>query len=303
MTPISSLDPSALNFLNGMAQIQQMAQNAEEQMTTGLKINAVSDAPDEIAALYQTRSELAQTQQIDSNMVRVKAETDTAESTLSSAVSLLDQVSTLASEGETGTATAATRQDIAGSLGGILQQLVSAANTTVEGRYIFAGDDDQQAPYSIDLTQTNPVSAYQGSATTRQIQGADGTTFAVAQTAQTIFDDPTGQNDIFTSINNLRLALLNNDQSAIDAAMPNIQSLGGYLNQQLAFYGNVQDNVASETNYGANYETELQTQLSNIQDADMSKAITQMQQAQTDQTAALTARAQLPKTSLFDYLG
>jgi flagellar hook-associated protein 3 FlgL len=300
---ISSLDPSALGFLNGMQQIQQRAQTAEQQMTTGLKINTVSDAPDQIANLYETRSQLAQTQQIDTNLGRVTAEVNTAESTLSSAVTLIERAQTLASQGDTGTATASTRQDIAGELGGILQQLVSAANTNVGGRYIFAGDADQQAPYSIDLTQTNPVSSYQGSATTRQIQGADGTTFSAALTGQTIFDDPTGQQNIFTSINNLRNALLNNDQTAIDAAMPNVQSVGTYLNQQLAFYGSVQDRLTSETDFGANYVTQLQTQLSGIQDADLTQSITEMQQAQTQQTAALTARAQLPKTSLFDFLG
>jgi flagellar hook-associated protein 3 FlgL len=300
---ISSLDPSALSFLNGMQQIQLRAERAQQEMTSGLKINTVSDAPDQIAILYQTRSELAQTQQIDTNLSRVKTEVDTGESVLSSAVSLVERVQTLASQGDTSTTSAQTRSDIAGELGGILQQLVSTANTTVEGRYIFAGDNDQQPPYSIDLTQTSPISAYQGSASTRQIQGADGTIFSVAKTAQDIFDDPTGTNNIFSSINTLRLALLNNDQAGIDASMPGIQAMGPYLNQQLAFYGLTQNRVTSETNFGQNFETQLQTQLSGIQDADLAQAITEMQQASTQQTAALSARAKLPKTSLFDFLG
>jgi flagellar hook-associated protein 3 FlgL len=299
---ISSLSPSAMNFLNGMAQLQQEALTADSEMTTGLKINTVSDDPGAIASLYETRSELTQTQQTDTNLGQVTAEVNTAESTLSSAVTLVQQAETLASEGDTGTATASTRVDIAGELGSILQQLVGAANTSVEGRYIFAGDSDQTQPYTIDLTQTNPISSYQGSTSTRQIQGGDGTTFAVAETAQNIFDDPSGQENIFSSINNLRVALLNNDQTAIDAAMPNMSTVGTYLNQQLAFYGNVQDRVTSETNFDGNYETQLQTQMAGIQDANMAQAITQMQQVQTDETAALTAQAQFPKTSLFDFL-
>jgi flagellar hook-associated protein 3 FlgL len=300
---ISSLDAASLSFLSGMEQIQQRAQRAQQEMTTGLKINVVADAPDQIASLYETRSELAQIQQTGTNLARVKTEVDTAESVLSSAVTLVERAQTLASQGDTGTATAQTRQSIAGELGSILQQLVSTANTTVEGRYIFAGDTDQQAPYSIDLTQTNPISAYQGAATTRQIQGADGTTFSVSKTAQDIFDDPTGQQNIFASINNIRLALLSNNQANIDAAMPAMQSAGTYLNQQLAFYGLAQNRVAAETNFGENFVTQLQTQLSGIQDADLTQAITEMQQAQTQETAALASRAKLPRTSLFDYLG
>jgi flagellar hook-associated protein 3 FlgL len=300
---LTSLDPSSLSFLNGMEQIQQRSQRAMQEMTTGLKINTVSDAPDQIANLYETRSELVQTEQIDTNLGRVKAEVDTGESVLSTAVTLVERVQTLASQGATGTTTAQTRQSIAGELGGILEQLVSTANTSVGGRYIFAGNSDQQPPYSIDLTQSSPVSAYQGSAATRQIQGADGTTFSVAKTAQDIFDDPTGQQNIFSSINNLRLALLSNNQAGIDAAMPGIQSSGTYLNQQLAFYGQTQNRVTGEMDFGANYEIQLKTQLSDIQDADLTQAITDMQQASTQQTAALSARAKLPKTSLFDFLG
>lgn len=299
---ITSLDPSALSFLRGLEQIQTRAENAQQEMTTGLKINVVSDAPDQIADLYQTRSELDQTQQIDANLGRVKTETDTAESSLESAETLVERAQTLASQGATGTATAQNRQDLADELGAILQQLVTTANTTVEGRYIFAGDADQQAPYSIDLTQNNPISAYQGSTSTRQIQGADGTSFAIAKTAQDIFDNQNGPTNVFTAVNNMRVALLNNDQNAINAALPDVQAASTYMNQQLAFYGTVQNRVSAEKDFAKNYETQIQSQLSNIQDADLAQAITELQQAQTQQTAALTSRAQLPRTSLFDYL-
>ena len=49
--------------------------------------------------------------------------------------------------------------------------------------------------------------------------------------------------------------------------------------------------------------TTLQTQLSGIQDADESQAITEFQQAATQQQAALASRAKAPHTSLFDFLG
>ncbi len=300
---LTSLDPASLSFLNGLTQIQLRAQRAQQQMTTGLKINTASDAPRQIATLMENRSLLSQTQQIDTNLSRVKTEVDTAESALSSAVTLIERAQTLASQGQTSIASAQTRQNIAAELGGILQQLVSTANTSVEGRYIFAGDSDQQVPYTIDLTQNDPISAYQGSVSTRQIQGADGTTFSVAKSAQDIFDNVNGQQNVFAAINNLRLALLNNDQAAIDAAMPNVMSAGTYLNQQLSFYGLTQNRITSEADFAKNYQTQLRAQLSDIQDADLAQAITEMQQAETQQSAALASRAHLPRTSLFDYLG
>ncbi len=194
-------------------------------------------------------------------------EVDTAQSVLQTAVSLVERAQTLGAQGASDTSDAQTKQDLAGELGSVLQQLAAVANTTVEGRYIFSGNSDQTAPYSIDLTQANPISAYQGSAATRQALAPDGSTFAISLTAQQIFDGSDGTQNVFTSINNLRQALLNGDTAGAASAMSNVQSAGTYLNQQLAFYGTVQNRVASATDFGQTYVTELQSQLSGIQDA------------------------------------
>jgi flagellar hook-associated protein 3 FlgL len=299
---ISSLDASSQSFLMGLQQIQQRVQRAQQELTTGLKINSVSDAPDQIAELWQTRSSLSQVQQIQSNLGQVQTETNTAESVLQSATTLMDRAATLGAQGANGTTDAQTRQALAGELGSVLEQLVSTANTTVQGRYIFSGNRDQTAPYSIDLTQSSPISAYQGSPSTRQIQSGDGSLFSVGQTAQQIFDSPNAQQNVFVSVNNLRQALLNNDSAGINSAMSDVQNAGTYLNQQLAFYGTVQDRVTSALNFGQTYVTQLQSQLSGIQDADEAQAITEFTQAQTELQAALTSRAQLPRTSLFNFL-
>jgi len=299
---ISSLDPAAQNFLSGLDQIQQRAQRAQQELTTGLKINQVSDAPDQIASLWQTRAEVDQVQQINSNLGRVKTEVDTAQQALQSAVTLVERAQSLGAQGASGTTDAQTRQDLADELGSILQELVSTANTTVEGRYIFSGNSDQQAPYNIDLTQTSPISVYQGAGATRQVQSPDGSLFSVGLTAQQIFDSPNAQQNVFVSINNLRQALLNNDAAGTLSAVGDVQTAGAYLNQQLAFYGNVQDRVAGGLDFGQTYATQLQTQLSGLQDADEAQAITELTQAQTQLQAALVSRAQLPRSSLFDYL-
>lgn len=299
---ISSLNSAAQGFLVGLAQIQQREQQAQQQLTTGLRINVVSDAPDAIAGLLQTRSELARTDRIDSNLGIVTTEANTAETALQSAISLVERAQTLGAQGNSDFATGDSRQNLANELSTVLQQLVSTANTAVGGRYIFSGDSDQQSPYSLDLTQTNPVSSYQGAAATRQIQAPDGSQFAVALSGQDIFDSATASQNVFVSINNLRQALLNNDSTAINSSLADVQSSGAFLNQQLAFYGTVQDRLSSATDDAKNLETQLQSQLSGIQDADEAAAITQLTQAQTQQQAALESRAQIPRNSLFDYL-
>ena len=299
---ISSLDPSALRFLSGLNQIEQRSERAQQELTTGLRINTVSDAPDQITSLLQTRADLERVKQADLNLGRVKTEVDTAENALQSAVKLVERAQTLGSQGQSNVNSVSVRQDLAAELGGVLEQLVGISNTSVDGRHVFSGDNDQQAPYTIDLTQANPISPYNGSLSTRQIQNSDGSLISVSKTAQDILDNPDSTKNVFTSINNLRVALLNNDQAGIDAALPDVLTSGTYLNTQLAFYGNVQNQVTSGLDFGSTLETQLQTQISQIQDADMSQAITELTQAKTQQDAALAARAKMPMTSLFNYL-
>ncbi len=300
---LSPLSASSQAFLVGLDQIEQREQQAQTELTTGLKINVVSDAPDQISPLLQTRSDLSQAQQITANLGIVTTEVNSAETALQSAVSLVDSAQSLGTEGASDLASSNTQQNVAAQLGTTLQQLVALANTTVGGRYIFSGDTDQTEPYTIDLTQTDPISAYQGAAATRQIQTSNGSQIAVSLNAQTIFDSPDSTQNVFTSINNLRQVLLNGGSATdVQAALADVQTSDTYLNQQLAFYGNVQDEVSSASNDAQNNETQLQTQLSGIQDADEAAAITQLTEGQTAQQAALVSRAQLPKTTLFDYI-
>ncbi|HZU23885.1 MAG TPA: hypothetical protein VFA04_00085 [Bryobacteraceae bacterium] len=300
---ITSYNPQTASFLAGLQAIQRRAQRAQQELTTGLRINNISDSPQQVPNLLEVQADIAHNDQVTLNLGRVKSETDTAESALNNAVTALQQAQTITTQGNTDFADANTRATLAQQLGSVLQNLVSIASTTVEGRYIFSGDQDQQAPYTIDLSQTSPVSAYGGSASTRQIEAPDGTLFAVSRSAQDIFDSPDANTNVFQAVNNARLALMNNDDAGLNAAIAQLSTSAGYLNDQLAFYGMTQDKVANAADGAANLDTSLKTELSSIQDADETQAITDLTQAQIEQQAALTSQAALPRKTLFDYLG
>jgi flagellar hook-associated protein 3 FlgL len=290
-------------FLSGMNNIQQKETQAQLELTSGLRVNSVSDAPDEISDILSLHSSISNNTQTGQNLAIVKNETDTAESAVSSAVSLVEKAQSLGTEGASDTDSAGTRTELAQQLGDVLTELVNIANTTASGRYIFSGDSDQTQPYTIDLTQTNPISAYAGTPSTRQIEAPDGSTFAVAQTAQDLFDSSDTNSNVFESINSLRTALLNNDSAGVSSALALVSSSDTYLNVQLAFYGNVQDNVANAASEQSNDDTQLRTQLGTLQDADESQSIIDLNEAQTQQQAALQSEAQIPRTTLFNFLG
>jgi flagellar hook-associated protein 3 FlgL len=299
---VPSLRASDQVFLNNLNRVQKRMAEAQARITTGLKVERPSDAPDQVSTLLATRSTLARTEQIQSNLGRVKAEVDAGEQALQNAVSLFERARTLGAQGVTGTQTASTRHVTAQEIGAIMEQLTSLAATQVEGRYIFSGDLDRQAPYSVNLTQTNPMSAFQGSASTRAIQHPNGTTFQAALTANEIFDSSATGSNVFGALNALRTSLLNNDEAAVRQAVDGMIPAGDHLNRQLAMYGTFQNRMQAASNFGSDLTLQLHTQIGTIQDADLTEAILEIKQGEIQLNAALTSRAQLPRQTLFDFI-
>jgi flagellin-like hook-associated protein FlgL len=74
------------------------------------------------------------------------------------------------------------------------------------------------------------------------------------------------------------------------------------LNTQLSFYGSVQGRIQDAQTFSSNYQVQLQTQLSQVQDADVTQAAIQLSQSTTQLSAAMSAEAKIPRSSLFDFL-
>ncbi len=159
---ISALNSTYQEFVNNLNRVTQRMNTEQLDISSGVTMRNVSDNPDQVSSLLQARASLSASQQISTNLGTVTTEVNTGEQSLESAVQFFDQVQTAAAEGATGTQTATTRTSLAQQLQSIQQQMVSLANTNINGRYVFSGDQDQTAPYTYDPTLTNSVSAYQG---------------------------------------------------------------------------------------------------------------------------------------------
>lgn len=109
--------------------------------------------------------------------------------------------------------------------------------------------------------------------------------------------------NVFAAVNSLLQGLQNNNLAAVTSSVNSLQLAGTHLNTELTFYGSVQDRVQGAQTLASQQNTQIQTQLSNTEDADIAQVAVELTQDQTNLQAALTAEGQLPKTSLFNYLG
>jgi flagellar hook-associated protein 3 FlgL len=309
---LSGINAASEKFLQDLGRLQKRSERAQQQLTSGLKVQSAADAPDDISRLLGARAGLDMVQQVSLNLGRIKTEVDTAEGAMQNAVSLMERARALGSQGASNTLSKSSREQLANELGGILERLVAVSSTAVEGRYIFSGDNDQAAPYTIDLAVPKGVSTYQGASSTRLVADASGLEFSVAQTADEIFDSADDEKNVFLAVNGMRRALLAVDSPpdppdptipTMAQALHNLGEAGLYLNTRLTRYGLAQNRVTESINTAAKLQLSLKAQIANIEEADLAAAALELSQTRTHLEAAFTARAQNPRRSLFDYMG
>ena len=303
------LSGATMQYLADLDRTQSQMTQAQAEVSSGYRVTQPSDDPGAVKDILQTQADLSKTKQTLSNLGAVTSEATAADSSLQSAIQAVESAISAGAQGVTGTADATLRSNLAQQVAGLQQTIVSISRTQVNGRYIFSGDQDTQPAYQLDPTQPEGVQQLINAPATRQIMDPNGVAISVAKTAQEIFDPqdpvaggPTAGN-VFAAINNLLTALQNNDQPGISTALDNLHSADDYLNQQLAFYGDVETRVNDATSLAQKFQTQQTTELSQLRDADIPAEAQQLSQGQVQLQATLSVQATMQQTkNLFSFL-
>jgi len=303
---IRNIGPSAERFLVDLGRIHDAAERAQREISSGVRVASSVDAPDQISGILQLRASIERNVQIRANLSRIKSEVDTAESAIDLAVRITERAGFSHHKGP-----ARRRHNkpcdpggrSAGASRAACRSEPHARRTTIH----LQRRPDQEPPYQIDPSAPNGVIRNFAMRASREVEHPTGPPFTVGKTAEEIFDrrnpdDTIASENVFAAVNGLGAALENNDQAGIESSLASLRAAGDYLNIQLSFYGNVQRKIAEGGDTAARLESRLKVELSGIRDADLTASILDLQQAATHEQAALSARANLPASSLFDFL-
>ena len=294
-------------FLTDLDRIQSAMNTVQRQLSSGLRVGQASDDPSAVPSILNTQSEIAQNNQAQTTLNQVGTELKSGDSSLQQAVALLDKAITLASQAGSTVNGNTQIAVLAGQVRDIQEQLVGLSNTSVGGRFIFSGDDSQQAAYALDSTQPSRVRQLAPGKSTLAITDTNGNTLWKPVTAQQIFDarDTGGAaaaGNVFAAVNSLLTALQNNDSSAAGGTMDSLKAADDHLNQQLGLIGIAETRVTDATTAAAKSVTTEQQELSSLRDADTAGDAVELTQLNTQQQAALSARAKMSQYNLFDFL-
>jgi flagellar hook-associated protein 3 FlgL len=293
------INPNTLpDLLTAMQTVQQNAQNAAQEVSTGRRVNNPGDDPAAMAALVFNNARASQDAQFQTNISDVQSKVQVADSVMNSASQLLTSAISLGTQGATGTLSEANRQSIAAQVAGLQQQLLSLANTSYQGTYIFSGTDVTTQPFTADPSAPSGVT-YNGNSAVTTVQISEGQSLQTNKPGDQVFANSSG--NAFAALNDLTNAL--NSGTGIAAANTEVQNAFNQLNNQRVVYGNALNQLQSADSFLSQDTVNLSTQQNNLIGADLMKAISQLSQSQVAEQASISATAQiLNLPTLLSYL-
>lgn len=153
--------------------------DANETVSTNLKINDASDDPSGMKQVLTINSDLAALDQYQVNVDQAQNVLTTAETALDSMADQLSEMKLLCSALTNGSASYQERSNAAQSMQVHLDGLLDLANTNAYGGYVFGGDHNQTRPFTVD-DDDNPTRVnYNGSSDTVKISTSENTSIAL----------------------------------------------------------------------------------------------------------------------------
>lgn len=287
------------DILADLQQSQSTLNTAMQQVATGKSVNVPSDNPAAAADMVQNTLETSNVDQYTKNVTGELSMVQSADSALSSVVSSLTQAISLGTEGATGTNSAANQQAIAQQVQGILAGVVTQANLSYQGNYLFGGTASTTTPYTADPSSPSGYT-YNGNSGTNSVMVGDSTSIQVNLPGSQIFSNST--TNVLQSLSSLVTALQSGNSASISTATNAVTTALNYVSQQRVFYANAEGQLNSQETYLQQETVNLSTQQTSLVGVDMAQAATELSQAETDNSAALAAAAKVLPNTLLNYL-
>jgi flagellar hook-associated protein 3 FlgL len=284
----------ATNVLVGLQGNLTRLGETQTRLSNGKVISRPSDSPTGTVAAMQYRGDIAAAKQYSRNADDGAGWLGAADSALSNVVDGVQRARDLILQGmSSGTGGSQDARDaLAVEVDSVRGDSIGLANATYLNRPVFGGTTNGAQAFS-------PAGAYAGDTGTVQRTVGDNLKVRVDTDGQAVFG--TGNTQLFQVLadaaNDLRTnpSALGGDLDRLDQAFHAVQAahagVGARYNQ-----------ITDARQAADDHVIDLTKQLSDVEDVDLPKTITELQLQQTAYQAALAAGAKIVQPSLVDFL-
>src|SRR5258708_10523027 len=185
---IMRVDPDYIrNLAAALNQSTQQEITLTSELSSGLRVASLSDGPVAAAQSMLLGSSIAKDDTFVQTASNQSSRMQVTDSTLGEVVTQITSALSTAVSGNNGTLNATDLASIAETLSGIRDQVLSLANTSYQGPYLFGGSQGSAPPFTLD-TSTNPATAvYNGDSNVQFIATPSGQKIQVNLPGSAVF--------------------------------------------------------------------------------------------------------------------
>lgn len=295
-------DPSYVNLLTqSLNDAANRANTLSGQLSSGLRVQSLSDDPSAAAQSTQMGSQIARVDTFVQTASGTSSMLQVTDSTLGEVVTQLTTAISLAVQAANGTLNNSNLQAIKQQVTGIRDQALSLANASYQGHYLFAGSKGTAAPYSLNTATTPATATYAGDSNVQFIETPSGQKIQTNLPGSAIFGS--GTSGALGALNQFLADLASGapsssfatDSSALTDALTNVSTQRSLLNGSLS-------TLQSTSTYTQTQEAQMKILQNSLVASDPASIATQLKSNQTQYQALLNVISALNKVNLFDYL-
>ncbi len=285
----------ANNTLRNVSKSYDKLGTYQQQLATGKKIHRPSEDPVVAMKGMHYRTSLTEIEQFQRNLSEAYTWMENSESALNHTTNVLQRARELVVQAKNGTLGPEDRQAIAREIEQLKKDLVQVANTKVAGKYIFNGTNIEQAP----VTDGTPPTVSNNN-DDFMIEVAKGVKLKINVTPNNVFNQ--GLFDTLQDIENVLKGTPTSSGKTLDNLLSDLDT---HINDVLA----ERAELGARVNRLELVEQRLSEQqliakrmISDNEDADIEKIITELKSQESVHRAALSVGARIIQPTLVDFL-
>jgi flagellar hook-associated protein 3 FlgL len=288
------------NLVSSLDSVDATVEQLTEELSSGVRVTSLSTDPVAAGENVVLLNQIKEDDTFTTTSSLVTSQLQVTDSTLGSVVSELTSAISLATSANNGTMNSSNVKTVATEISGILDEVLSLANTTYEGSYIFGGTESSTTPF----TQTAATSSSSGTTT---YNGDDNVNYLETPTGQKIQLNVSGSdvflgsgtNSVFAALNALvadySSGTVDTAQAATDTAALNTAL--NYVSGQRVTIDNSITQLTAATDAITNQETQLTSEQTTLMQAGTASLSTSLSLAESQQTALEDVIAELNSAS------
>jgi flagellar hook-associated protein 3 FlgL len=293
------------NYISNLAAALNQSTGQENTLTSelssGLRVASLSDGPVAVAQSTLLGSSIAKDDTFVQTASNESSRMQVTDSTLGEVVTQLTSALSTAVSGNNGTLNASNLASVAQTLSGIRDQVLSLANTSYQGQYLFGGSQGSVPPFTLDTSTTPATAVYNGDGNVQYVQTPSGQQIQVNLPGSAVFG--AAGSGVLGALNQLisdfssgaTTASLTADTGALTTAL-------GQLSSQRSTLDSALSRLQATSTYAQTEETQLKVAQSNLVSADPAAVATQLSQAEVQHQALLSVINALGSANLFSLM-